>query len=59
MDKLIVGSDRKIDPGRRVPLKPDGTPADNDRIEIGPTDLAFAEWRTAGLELPNLPALRD
>ena len=59
MDKLIVGTDRKIDPGRRVPLKPDGTPADNDRIEIGPTDLAFAEWRTAGLELPNLPALRD
>jgi hypothetical protein len=25
-------------------LKADGTVVDNDRVETGPTDLAFAEW---------------
>lgn len=38
--------------------KPDGTPDDEDRVEIGPTALAFEEWREAGLEMPHLPALR-
>ena len=49
---------RKIDPtkGRRLP---DGTPNDNDRVEIGPTQLAFREWEAAGLELPNLQGLRE
>ncbi|MEM8698423.1 MAG: dimethylsulfonioproprionate lyase DddP [Pseudomonadota bacterium] len=42
----------------RKGLRPDGSPADNDRVEIGPTPLAFAEWAEAGLELPDLPALR-
>jgi len=50
---------RKIDPSGRPGLKPDGTPDDNDRIEIGPTALAFAEWEAAGLEMPNLPAIRQ
>jgi Xaa-Pro aminopeptidase len=50
---------RKIDPSRRPGLKPDGTPDDNNRIEIGPTDLAFAEWQAAGLEMPNMPAVRQ
>lgn len=49
---------RKIDPSRKPGLKPDGTPDNNDRIEIGPTDLAFAEWQAAGLEAPNMPEVR-
>ncbi|SDC91795.1 dimethylsulfonioproprionate lyase DddP [Ruegeria marina] len=49
---------RKIDPNRGTTLG-DGTPNDNDRIEIGPTQLAFAEWAAAGLELPNLERMRE
>jgi len=49
--------DRKIDPSRGAQLG-DGTPNDRDRIEIGPTQLAFKEWQDAGLELPNLAAMR-
>ncbi len=48
---------RKIDPSRGSVLG-DGSPNDNDRIEIGPTQLAFSEWAAAGLELPNLEAMR-
>ena len=48
---------RKIDPGRADRLG-DNTPNDADRIEIGPTQLAFAEWAAAGLELPDLQAMR-
>ena len=48
---------RKIDPTRGAILG-DGTPNDPDRIEIGPTRLAFDEWAAAGLTLPDLPALR-
>ncbi|MEM8592943.1 MAG: dimethylsulfonioproprionate lyase DddP [Pseudomonadota bacterium] len=48
---------RKIDPNRGATLG-DGTPNDNDRIEIGPTQLAFREWEAAGLALPNLDAMR-
>lgn len=48
---------RKIDPNRG-PLLGDNTPNDNDRIEIGPTQLAFEEWAEAGLELPDLQAMR-
>lgn len=59
MDSLIVGSNRKIDPTRRAHLKPDNTPADNDRVEIGPTQLAFDEWAAAGLTAPDMPALRE
>ncbi|MFV0360526.1 dimethylsulfonioproprionate lyase DddP [Tropicimonas sp.] len=49
---------RKIDPSRGATLA-DGTPNDNDRIEIGPTLLALREWEEAGLALPNLPAMRE
>ena len=49
---------RKIDPNRGDRLG-DGSPNDADRIEIGPTRLAFAEWEAAGLELPNLAAMRE
>ncbi len=48
---------RKIDPTRGA-LLGDGTPNDADRIEIGPTQLAFGEWEQAGLVLPNLEAMR-
>ncbi len=49
---------RKIDPTRGDAL-PDGTPNDNDRVEIGPTPLAFGEWQAAGLVLPDLPRMRE
>ena len=48
---------RKIDPTRGTTLG-DGTPNDADRIEIGPTQLAFREWEAAGLALPNLEKMR-
>ena len=48
---------RKIVPSRGQFLG-DGTPNDQDRMEIGPTQLAFREWEAEGLELPNLPAMR-
>lgn len=51
-------SNRKIDPSRRPRIKPDGSPDDNDRVEIGPTPRAFEAWATAGLEAPNLDAMR-
>ena len=49
---------RKIDPARGADLG-DGTPNDNDRVEIGPTQLAMQEWAVAGLILPNLPRMRQ
>ena len=48
---------RKIDPTRGA-LRGDNTPADPDRVEIGPTRLAYAEWAAAGLDLPDLQAMR-
>ena len=48
---------RKIDPTRGATLG-DGSPNHMDRMEIGPTQLAFAEWKAAGLELPDLEAMR-
>ncbi|MCC0079909.1 MAG: aminopeptidase P family protein [Rhodobacter sp.] len=48
---------RKIDPSRGATLG-DGTPNDNDRVEIGPTQLAFREWQAQGLALPNLDRMR-
>lgn len=49
---------RKIDPTRGDRLA-DGSPNDNDRVEIGPTMLAFAEWQAAGLALPDLNMMRE
>ena len=48
---------RKIDPTRGATLG-DNTPNDADRIEIGPTRLAFDAWAKAGLEQPDLQAMR-
>ena len=51
----------KIDPSRRSRpgRKPDGTPDDDDRVEIGPPDRAFEEWAALGLTPPDLDALRE
>ncbi len=49
---------RKIDPTLGAQLG-DGSPNDNDRVEIGPTQLAFGEWAAAGLTLPNLARMRE
>ncbi len=38
--------------------KPDNTPDNNDRIEIGPSKIAFDEWEALGLTAPDMPALR-
>ena len=48
---------RKIHP-ERGPLLGDGSPNDGDRVQIGPTMLAFREWEAAGLALPDLDAMR-
>ena len=48
---------RKIDPTRGERTG-DNTLNDQDRVEIGPTQLAFREWASAGLQLPDLQAMR-
>ena len=58
---LHVADSRKIDPARpgtSPATRPDGSPADNDRAEIGPTPLAFAEWAEACIEVPDLARMR-
>ncbi len=49
---------RKIDPTKGNILG-DSTPNDMNRVEIGPTQLAFREWENAGLTLPNLHKMRQ
>ncbi len=49
---------RKIDPSKGSHFG-DGNINDNDRIEIGPTVLAYDEWEEAGLALPNLEQMRE
>ena len=42
---------KKINPySRKSEFKLDGTPNFNDRVEIGPTQLAFEEWTKAEIE---------
>ncbi|MFS4580093.1 dimethylsulfonioproprionate lyase DddP [Phaeobacter sp. C3_T13_0] len=48
---------RKIDPTCGATLG-DNTPNDQNRVEIGPTQLAYREWAAAGLQLPDLQAMR-
>jgi Xaa-Pro aminopeptidase len=57
MDTGPTPARRKIDPTRAGRLA-DGSPNDNDRVEIGPTQLAFGEWAAAGLAPPDLAAMR-
>ncbi len=49
---------RKIDPSKGSHLG-DGNLNDNNRVEIGPTVLAYREWEEAGLILPDLEKMRD
>ncbi|NRF13984.1 dimethylsulfonioproprionate lyase DddP [Vibrio coralliilyticus] len=60
-NQFVLGSNRKIDPSRRraAQIKPDGSVNDNDRVEIGPTALAFQEWADLGLTPPNLHKMRE
>ena len=61
----VDSSNRKIDPTRRHHIRPeprfkaDGSLNDNDRVEIGPTGLAFREWEAIGLEIPHLDTMRQ
>jgi len=57
----IDSEQRKIDPYRKpeFALRADGSPDDNDRVEIGPTALAFEEWAELGLEIPQLDRMRE
>ena len=48
---------RKIDPAKGSVLG-DNTPNDMNRVEIGPTKLAFEEWEKASLVLPDLQKMR-
>ena len=50
---------RKIEPIYNSSIKPDGTPNLNDRVEIGPTQLAFDEWLKASIQIPNLKKMRE
>ena len=64
-DTAFSISNPKIDPSLKAVtpvktgLKPDGTPDDNDRIEFGPTALAFKEWEDLGITMPNLDRMRQ
>jgi len=49
----------KIDPSRGLGVRPDGSPDDNDRVEIGPTALAFSEWEALNITAPNLERMRS
>lgn len=43
----------------RLGLRPDGSPDDNNRVEIGPTALAFQEWQELSLSAPQLTRMRE
>ena len=43
----------------RPALRPDGSPDANNRVEIGPTALAFQEWQELGLVAPQLNRMRE
>ncbi len=58
MDTASAQTRRKIDPGRGDRLA-DGTPNDKDRVEIGPTPLAFGNRAAAWLARPDLPRMRE
>ncbi|KAA8697048.1 aminopeptidase P family protein [Pseudomonas caricapapayae] len=53
----VAPHNRRIDPNQT--LKPDGSEDSNDRVEIGPTPLAFSEWADLGLESPCLANMRE
>ncbi|MCY4049570.1 MAG: Xaa-Pro peptidase family protein [Hyphomicrobiales bacterium] len=69
---MNIPPNKKIDPIRRragafnpenasidATRKADGSENDNDRVETGPTDLAFREVEELGLTVPILPRMRE
>ena len=58
MKRDIFSGRKHIGDQTNPATKPDGTPLDNNRVEIGPTQLAFDEWAAAGLAAPNLQVMR-
>ena len=50
---------RKINAQLISKTKPDGTENNNNRIEIGPTKLAFNEWEESNIKIPNLAEMRE
>ncbi len=54
-------NEKKIDTTNRRSRrwKADGSLDDNDRVEIGPTELAFREWKHRGVTPPNLSNMRE
>ena len=51
-------NERFSDARKIAVARPDGSPDNDDRTEIGPTPLAYAEWAEAGLTCPNLDQMR-
>ena len=58
-DNLLSIPNPKVDPSKTPRMRPDNTPDFNDRIEIGPTQLAYDEWEKVGLQCPDLPLMRQ
>ena len=57
MMKDFYRDERKIDPAKGEKLG-DNTPNEKNRIEIGPTQLAFKEWEKEALNLPDIQKMR-
>ena len=57
MMKDFYRDGRKIDPAKGEKLG-DNTPNEKNRIEIGPTQLAFEEWEKEALNLPDIQKMR-
>ena len=53
---MNVAANRKIAP---IHSTPPAERSGNDRVEIGPTQLALDEWAAAGIRTPNLDAMRE
>ena len=49
----------KTDAAAQQQTRADGSPINDDRAEIGPTQKAFAEWAALGLTPPNLKKMRQ
>ena len=58
-DNLLSIPNPKVDPSKTPRMRPDNTPDFNDRIEIGPTQLAYDEWEKVGLQCPDLSLMRQ
>ena len=59
IDNPKIGRSSRTLSADNLAVRPDGSPDDPDRVETGPTALAFAEWRCAGITAPNLQRMRQ